>query len=994
MNMKANLSAFFVCAATVAQFQSHAQDSTAPAPPTALDTGSASTAADAYAAVERGPHHAVWQRLTVDAQGVTNTHSYTELATGLNFWNPALSRWEETKELFQITDKGYAIATNGQHKLVVTPDIAAPGGAIDFLGQDSQRLVSSPMGLAFRDTDSGKTVLIAGVTNCIGEMPEPNVIVFPKAFDTLKAAISYTYRRAGIEQDVILYQQLPSPADYGFDPQTTACEIWTEFLGAPQPAVSAVDASGDQALDFGQTRMGHGVAYLLNASELEPVPLQKTWAVIDGRQFLVESVPYRTLEPLLAKLQASVPAPSNGRAASVSFSDRKGFVELALRTSPKLTQGAQMASIRPGRLPHEVGLCLDYQTLNTSQTNYTFAADTTYYITSGVNLAGTNNVIEGGAVIKFTNSTAAKLSFTQGGMICNTAPYRMAIFTSQDDNSVGASISGSTGSPTNYPGATYLNTPGTALKHLRFCYAGTAVYDGTYANSVWHCQFINCSMGIHRDSADVVLKNVLFSGCSTCVETDYDIFGEHLTVDACSVFAHHHADDGWITNSIFTASSVGPVTLYYSLQQSSSSGIYQTAGAGSYYLCDGSTNRDIGTTNIDPNLLLDLRQKTTYPPPVLSSTITTDTTLSPQAQRDTDVPDLGYHYDPIDYIPSIVTVTNCTLTLAPGTALACYNQAGFWLREGSSVISKGTPLAPIWSTRYQAVQEQPVSLGLYDPAQGFCLDPYHTGTPAPAGVFRFTRFSCPANGGIHFYDSSWGFGSLQLQDSELWGGANKFDGAANTVAVLDNNLFHRGSFYLFDSATNALAISNNLLRFVTGIVVRQLSTSSWAIYNNEFDSCTFSLTLALTSSGNNAYWTCNKQLNPTNASDITLTNAIAYQAGPLGTFYQLTNSPLINMGSCTADLTGLYHYTVTTNLVSGFEIKETNSIVDIGYHYVATDSNGIPIDTDGDGVPDCLEDLTGNGVYDSSAGETDWQSYNSLNGLTGATGLLIYTPLK
>jgi hypothetical protein len=65
-------------------------------------------------------------------------------------------------------------------------------------------------------------------------------------------------------------------------------------------------------------------------------------------------------------------------------------------------------------------------------------------------------------------------------------------------------------------------------------------------------------------------------------------------------------------------------------------------------------------------------------------------------------------------------------------------------------------------------------------------------------------------------------------------------------------------------------------------------------------------------------------------SDI-VTN-LTWIVGPLGNYYQQTNSPLINRGSRTADLAGLYHFTVTTNLVNGLEVKETNSIVDIGYH--------------------------------------------------------------
>ncbi len=98
-------------------------------------------------------------------------------------------------------------------------------------------------------------------------------------------------------------------------------------------------------------------------------------------------------------------------------------------------------------------------------------------------------------------------------------------------------------------------------------------------------------------------------------------------------------------------------------------------------------------------------------------------------------------------------------------------------------------------------------------------------------------------------------------------------------------------------------------------------------------------------------------------------------------------SLLINAGSRNATNAGLYHYTVLTS-----QVKETNTTVDIGFHYVATDANGVPIDTDGDGVPDYLEDRNGNGTLDS--GETDWQTYNSPNGLSGGGGLQVFTPLK
>ena len=51
---------------------------------------------------------------------------------------------------------------------------------------------------------------------------------------------------------------------------------------------------------------------------------------------------------------------------------------------------------------------------------------------------------------------------------------------------------------------------------------------------------------------------------------------------------------------------------------------------------------------------------------------------------------------------------------------------------------------------------------------------------------------------------------------------------------------------------------------------------------------------------------------------------------------------------------------------------EGSGYLDIGYHYIATYANGIPIDGDSDGVPDYLEDTNGNGLVDS--GESDWAS--------------------
>src|SRR5207244_2058788 len=109
--------------------------------------------------------------------------------------------------------------------------------------------------------------------------------------------------------------------------------------------------------------------------------------------------------------------------------------------------------------------------------------------------------------------------------------------------------------------------------------------------------------------------------------------------------------------------------------------------------------------------------------------------------------------------------------------------------------------------------------------------------------------------------------------------------------------------------------------------------------------------------------------------DKVLSSAPVYQTGSglLGRYYYSTTdnnlSTLINVGSRTAAAAGLYHYTVkTSNQKEGDDTAST--LVDIGFHYMAVDSNGNPKDAAGDGIADYFEDKNGNGTTDS--GETSY----------------------
>src|SRR6266487_4518211 len=85
------------------------------------------TAASGPVSVEAGPHHRVWQTVTTDERGRAITNSYTELATGLNFFNPATDRYEVSQEEFRTTKDGHAVANKGQHQVTLAADINSGG---------------------------------------------------------------------------------------------------------------------------------------------------------------------------------------------------------------------------------------------------------------------------------------------------------------------------------------------------------------------------------------------------------------------------------------------------------------------------------------------------------------------------------------------------------------------------------------------------------------------------------------------------------------------------------------------------------------------------------------------------------------------------------------------------------------------------------------------------------------------------------------------------
>jgi hypothetical protein len=1002
-----------------AAFSGFAQASQAPAGGTA--TAPSPTPDTPYSVVERGANHRVWQKFsyetTVDRQVVAHSHSYTEIATGLA--HLVGNQWVDSSPEIQITAAG-AQATNAQHSVSFLANINA-SGAVYVTTPEGKHLVSNIQGLSYFDTATSSSVLIGTIKDSTGQLLDTkDRALFPDAFSGLSADVLYVNSISGFEQLVVLTAQLPSPTQWNMNPSTVLLQVITEFLNSPSPQIALFqdDSGTDQHLDFGIMKMGLGYAFALGSEE-NKVRVTKEWLVQDGRTFLIESVRLTDILPLMHDLpplppgSASLSTPTGSVPHQLASHRRLLPPKLAANTAAHSTFRTPQSALSSSHSALVKGVALDY-TMLTTQTNFLAQSDTTYYVSGSVSLTG-SNVFEGDAVIKYATNASIQLNFglTSPSVTFLGSSYRPIVFTAKDCNTVGETISGSTGSPTGYyanPALSLSVSPSApGLSSVRFAYAMQALQlqlSGS-SSAVSDAQFINCQQGlVSTGGATFNVRNALFANTLTNA-----VMGSGMTVTAENVTfsgsAYLAAGASFSSGSSFSLTNcilsnvtnlfAGVSTTnadYNGFYQSPSFGThiaptissypFQTVGAGGFYLATDSLYRNYGTTNLNSLLLSDIQKKTTYPPIVYSNTtVAVDTAFSPQAQRDTDQPDIGYNYDPLDYCFGGVEGSG-NITFAPGTAVGWFRTKagysgttgyGLQMDNGKVVTFSGTEQAPCAWVRANTVQE--TVNGNWPPlygAGGITGNAWPNISDSPELHARFTLFSCLAAEGQTYRDN-YGWLTARCTHCEFHDGDV---GYYNVRHYLTNCLLDRCAVFLHtDWSDSAVAMRNCTERG------HSLDLERWNSGTNAVVSvrdCAFDSVTVITNNPGipantdydyNAFLTNWGETLPPGPHDKIVTN-FNWRTGTLGAWYLPTNSPLIDAGSLTnAGLAGLYHFTTQTN-----QVKEATTPVDIGYHYVALDANGNPVDTDGDGVSDYLEDANGNGSVDS--GETDWQSATDL----------------
>jgi RHS repeat-associated protein len=944
------------------------------------------------AIVARDANSRVWQWIEYqrgpNGQPVPRAHQFTELASGLCYQQNG--QWVDSQEKINILPDGTAAATEGQYQVFFPANIY--NGVIKMIASDGVLLQSQPIALSY--DDGTNIALIAVLTNSVGELVNSNEVIYPNAFVGVDADLHYTYHKGGFEQDVILRAKPPTPESLGLNPQTVRLQALTEFIDPPNPAVSSTtlqtDAGSqvDENLDFGLTKMVPGKAFLLGTNQPD-TRVTKQWFSLNGRQILAESVPVVSTADSLNSL------PPQTSLTSLKPSLHKSLKALAL-PQPRWARAATNAMFLSATKLRSKGFVLDYVTASGGLTNYVFRGDSTYYISGSLNLYGTN-IFEGGTVLKYAGGASVNMAFgftPSPAIIWPTTPYNPVIFTARNDNTVGETIPGSA--------STYLANPvlsmwpsspnlTIALSNFRMEYFQTGIYidGGDQSITITNAQFVkglSCAINMQDTGTKLRIENALIANVNNNAITceALSVIAQNVTFANVPYLLSPQTPAGsssfFCTNCIFAniiqlynGSSPGPSTGafngFYKCANIGSGAItnqfnpFQIVGAGSFYLTNGCDFHAAGTNNIDPALLGQLASKTTYPPTVFSNvTISASTNFIPWVPRDTNSsPDLGYHYDPLDYVFGGCNYST-NISFGPGVAVGWFQATGsalsspyaIALTNKANVSFNGNATEPDIIAHYLMVQEGTNGVWTNSGLGGIVING-SGGALQPQLFADFTKWIADAR--INVFTGNSAFGLANFWNSEFYNAGLSY---YLPDASFTNCLFFRDSTAFNDQYANAGFNLQNCTFYNGGLSMARTNSfpaSSWTIENSAFDGTDFSWYDA--SNGNSSCTLFNyNAYNTNNASWMTYTNLNVFTNGTLevrgpndtnvdgynwqsswfGNFYLPANSPILQKGSTTADQLGLYYFTTQTN-----QTPQMTSTVDIGYHYVATDANGNPL---------------------------------------------------
>jgi hypothetical protein len=950
------------------------------------------------------------------------TGRVVEISPGMNHWDG--KAWAPAVPEFVVSvDQSAFEAPRVQHFPRVAADLnvrgairlSIPGGG-DL--KNGRELQLTPAALVLYDATSGRSQVIAGITNCQGILVETNQVYFPEAFQApgVCAGILLTVLPDSFEEDLVITGSLDA-AQWGFFGDVRL-QLWSESYGTEVPerearllrverdeATRSRKASpdlSDETLWYGRELfIGQGQAYTL-ASPKDPaglsVPVAKEFRTLTDdtgrtRSFIVESLELAPLADALKALPACEPAQKGG--AALPRPTKSLFASIpqppAVAKSKPRARGTLMAQARSGP-----AVVADYRVQLTTQT--TLDSVTTYLVASQITLSSL--IIEGGACVKLKQGASITVN---GSITCKAGSGKPSVWTCVDDDSTGESMmnftnSGYTGviNPAGYGSpCLQVNYSTASLINCVFRYAVHAVQAYPWASSTItfnfnHCQFYKCGRALNLSTGSTGWTvNANWNNCLLAL-VQYPLSASSVSSTINPTFLNCTLDQvgslltggyytpslqatncvfSWVTNA-GNASCSGSYNAFYHASpkfggnQFGSDSVFpfQTACLGGYYLSDASGYRGVGTTTRLPaSLLADLKLRTTYPPVLMQETTISDPlVLTPLAQRNTGPIDLGFHYEPLDVVASNVTLA-ASLTLSNGVAIGFAGNYGFKLQSGANVTSTGLATALNRFTSVGNIQEQPQSAGA---GKCFQLDSTLTGNFR----FKFTDFAMPVGTSsgalLSAAANAYLQGELSFRDCRLRSATLNlaYASPASPVTIaFTNNLLERCEFTL--SRQNAgpqitYTAFNNLFRggnYSLNYSNAATGDPVWLVQDNLF----YQANDTLTWSGAN-YVTSSTNGFTTGTTDRLQTAGAVlnlnadFVTGPLSDYYYPTSGTGLFRLVNAGDRTAASAGLDAYTMHVSLALEGT-SIVDIGLHQAGVDSNGNPVDNDSDGLPDWWE---------------------------------------
>jgi hypothetical protein len=269
-------------------------------------------------------------------------------------------RRSKVSKRITLTEDGCE-ATAGRHKVAFRPDLASSEPPIRITMPDGKKVAFRPTFIVLANRATEENLLIAEVAERIGQVIQPDTVLWTNAFDRSgpQIDVEYRYSWTGALEQNIIFRENPLknlPKDWNVADVTIEC--WTEFFLEALPASVQTQTAKlradspaaeveDQNINWESMRIVAGGRAFNIGGEQDPAAVSKVWTQVDDngrtRTFLIE-----TLDVLAAKTKFDALPVAKQASATKPNSTRSELLRMHAATHQRRER--EQASITPEQI--------------------------------------------------------------------------------------------------------------------------------------------------------------------------------------------------------------------------------------------------------------------------------------------------------------------------------------------------------------------------------------------------------------------------------------------------------------------------------------------------------------------------------------------------------------------------------------------------------------------------------------------------------------------